>query len=225
MPGCHRRPADRQQPHRPPGMRDGTQPRFSKVRRRRASRIRRQARIQGSPGCADSDRPRSRHGPRIDGEPTGHRGLPAPRDGRAVRTQQDAEVQEGRLRGSPTRVAPVDDADRGTRRCDTTVARESQCGVGGAAEAGGGRDPAGTARPRRGSRRRRRVRVRRALLVPPAGRRDRLRRRRERLHRDADASARSGTRTAGAVRHNPTRRTHFSASPDSQHYSRRRSSS
>ena len=138
--------------------RDGAQPRLREVRGRRAPREHRQARIRRHP----ARRPARRGArtwtwiPQSRSTATGHRGLPACGDGRAVRTRPDTEVQDaGAVRAIAQRellrlmtlIEGLDDATPPLRvnRNDGWV--ELRKRVEAATQAG-------AARPRRGSRRR-----------------------------------------------------------------------
>ena len=169
---------------------------FHAIRGRRAPGVHRQARIQGAPrrpvGEARSISTWTPPRPRVGGP---SRSIPHPATIVLFELEKTLKYKKGRFRRPPARPAQVDDADRGTRRRNTAASSESQCGVGGIAKAGGGRQPAGTSRPGRGSRRRGAVRLRRVVLVPATRRRDHLRRLRDGLHRHAEPSTRSSSST------------------------------
>ena len=206
VPGRDRRPARRHQPHRLPAGGAGAEQGLPQVRGGRAPVQHRQAGVRrtapAAPGSASScgldlD-------PRLAAGAPRARGLPAPRDDRAVRPRADPEVQAEagpRPRAPAARAAHPDGPRRAARR---DRRRTRRC-LGGAARLGRRRGPQERPPGGRGPGRRRGVRVRRAVRGPVARADHALRRPGHRLHRHSVAGDRRRGGGGPDVRRRPRR--------------------
>ena len=177
LPGRHRRAADRQQPDRATGRARRPSTGISNGSKR--------AHVRQTPTSRNSRIPAPRESrPRSASTWTPHRAATA----RAIEVyphpativlfglEKTLKYKRGAFEDRQRELLRLMTLIEGLDKATPRLAGQPQRGVGRTAQEGGGRDPPEPTRPGRGSRRRRAVRVRRAVLVSPARRRDHLRR-------------------------------------------------
>ena len=182
--GRHRRAAHRDEPDRVAGRGAGAERRLPRLRGRGAPVEHRQAGVRRRhPWCPGRPAAGPRHEPVVGPPAARDRGLPAPRDGRALRAVEDVEVQgqAGPHAGLDARGAAAADGPRRARGPHGPQ-------LAGAAHPGRDRHPQGRPAVRRGPGRRGGVRLRRAVRGPLARAGHDLRQLRARLHRHAHAA-------------------------------------